>query len=140
MVAPVQMNLALVGTLPPYRRNRPTSLAAAVKLAPALSDLLEDIMTALSGREMTPDEYAAIVGCHVLKIRPRFTELASEKYGWLIEQTDQTRPSALGNPQVVYRLSEHGRKYVANLREVRHDANGTPTASPSANESERRVS
>ena len=118
MVAPLQTSLVL--EIPPHRKNRPTSLAAAVKLAPVLSALHESILTALSERAMTPDEFSASIGAHVLRCRPRFSQLASEAYGWLIEQTNETRPSALGNPMVVYRLSEHGRKYVGNLREVAH--------------------
>lgn len=103
-------------TLAPYRRNSATSLAAAKKVTPGVKAIHMLILAAIRKKgPMTPDECADYLAVNVLKIRPRFAELHGEKYElFLLEPTGEHRPSSLGNPMDVFRLTYKGRQHVAN--------------------------
>jgi predicted ArsR family transcriptional regulator len=95
----------------PYRDTE-TSLRAAVRVTPTLNVLRLRVLQAIqSFGPMTRDECAERLQEHVLTIRPRFTELSGAKYGmFYLEATGEQRPSALGNPMDVFRLTKAGEK------------------------------
>jgi hypothetical protein len=75
-----------------------TSRDAALSIDAA--SLRAQVLAALVGLALTPDECAERMGLSVLSVRPRFTELA--RLG-LIERTDEKRTNTSGRKAWVYR-------------------------------------
>lgn len=94
---------------PGFTADSSTSIEAAEKVAPDVNVLRRSALWTLHNHgPLTADEIAnsmGFFGLNVLKIRPRITEL--RKLG-LVERTDDSRPSALGNNQHVMRLTDRG--------------------------------
>jgi predicted ArsR family transcriptional regulator len=91
---------------PGFAADSSTSRAAAADVAPEMKALHRVILWTLHNHgPLTADEIAKSVGRHLLTIRPRLTEL---RINGLVERTDDTRPSALGNNQHVMRLTDAG--------------------------------
>lgn len=109
----------------PYRRQSATSLAAAKKVTPGVKAIHMLILSTIRKYgPMNADEVSAKLATSPLSVRPRFTDLHGEKGGlFLLEPTGEQRPSSLGNPMDVYRLSDKGRKHVGDDRIDSHHAN-----------------
>ena len=79
-----------------------TSLDAHQQTLPRRERLRIAIEEVLQVRgPMTSDEVAAVLAEHWGDIRPRFTELSKDGK---VEDTGDRRPSARGNPAIVWRL------------------------------------
>ena len=90
---------------PPKRRGGPppaTRRQAPQDIKPCRGRLRNAIEEVLQVRgPMTSDEVAAVLKEHWGDIRPRFTELSKDGK---VEDTGDRRPSARGNPAIVWRL------------------------------------
>lgn len=79
-----------------------TSRDAAAAIAPRMGSLQASVLNMLATQPMTPDEAAAAIGCTVLAVRPRFSELSKiEK----IVRTGERRANASGVKADVWRLA-----------------------------------
>ena len=84
-----------------------TSADAAVAIETRVTALQRGVLIQLESGPLTADECAVLMDRHFMTIRPRFAEL--HKAG-LIEPAGADRPSALGSPQAVHRITDAGRK------------------------------
>jgi len=88
---------------PGYKGQLTSKAAAETKKSTKVLDQ-QRVVEALRASDggLTADEVAAVHGEVFLKYRPRFSEL--RKLG-KIQDTGERRPSALGNAQIVWRLT-----------------------------------
>ena len=100
----MQMDMDLPYPANPGYKGQLTSKEAAreKKSTKALDQTMVLLALAAAPDGLTADEVAEIYGHIFMKYRPRFTEL--RKLG-KIERTGDQRPSFLGSPQDVYRLT-----------------------------------
>lgn len=114
---------------PGHARNSKTSRNAAKNMAPKVRLLHHIILqTMLQHGSLNADECAERMPGkpHFMRIRPRFTELMKEEWGNLLERTGEERPSALGNPMDVARLTEAGKDVAKRGADVIHARTVTP--------------
>lgn len=96
-----QLGSAPYGDLPGFRQPT-TSGDAARAVASRVSELKDRILASLRRSPDTPDEVARRLGCTVLAVRPRFTEL---KVAGLIEKTGERRTNISGLKAHVWRTA-----------------------------------
>jgi predicted ArsR family transcriptional regulator len=94
-----------------HRNAKETERAAAHKVAQHVRGRRLETLLALHTLQGggTGEEIAQAAGLSILSIRPRLTELQEME---LIEDTTNRRNNAFGNSEIVWRLTEEGRKYV----------------------------
>lgn len=115
---------------PGYASNSATSRAAAAKAEKTLNALhMLVLVTFRKHGPMTADACAELLGMefNVLRVRPRCTELLKPEYGALLERTGDTRPSALGNPQDVLRLTKAGHDALRDRSGAFHPSTVAPS-------------
>ena len=106
------MQIDDIDTKKMHHRNAPdTERAAAHKVARSVTGRRREALQALAakGGIATGEQIALASGLSILSIRPRLTELQEME---LIEDTTNRRNNAFGNSEIVWRLTEEGRKYV----------------------------
>lgn len=97
---------AMAAALRPSPGVTDTSAEAANRITPRVSPLRLGVLTALQHEPLTADEAAAACEVSILSIRPRMTEMGG--WGW-VRATGKRRPSAAGNPAMVWEITSAGR-------------------------------
>lgn len=105
------MKLKSVDIKKMHHRDGPdTERAAAQKVAPRVVGRRLEALKALAKHEKASgSDVAKTAGLSILSIRPRLTEL--QDMG-LIEDTFFRKGNEFGNPEIVWRITEEGFKYV----------------------------
>jgi len=99
----------------PGARNTRTSKAAAHALAPRLNEMRLRVLRAFATvTDATADEIAALLGLANTQTRPRCTDLCREPFGYLVP-TGEERRTPLGGTAAVLKITENGRKYLADV-------------------------
>ena len=94
-----------------HHRNGPdTERAAAHKIAPRVTGRRREALEVLAKMEIgTGTDIANKSGLSPLMIRPRLTELQEMN---LIEDTQGRKENHWGNSEIIWRVTEEGKKYV----------------------------
>jgi len=93
-----------------HRHGPDTERAAAHKVARKVAGRRLEALKVLAGmRKASGSDIAKTAGLSPLMIRPRLTEL--QEMG-LIEDTNSRKENAWGNPEIVWTITEEGKKYV----------------------------
>ena len=80
-----------------------TSQQAANAMKPSAATLRDKCHAALKGARMTSDEVASLLGCSILAIRPRISELVALNK---VVATTERRANESGKKAVVWRAVE----------------------------------
>lgn len=93
-----------------HRDGPETERTAARKVAPrVVGRRLEALGVLARLGKASGSDIASTAGLSILSIRPRLTEL--QEMG-LIEDTNSRKENAWGNPEIVWTITEEGKKYV----------------------------
>lgn len=93
-----------------HRDGPDTEVAAAHKVARRVAGRRLEALKVLAGScKASGSDIAKTAGLSPLMIRPRLTEL--QEMG-LIEDTNSRKENAWGNPEIVWTITEEGKKYV----------------------------
>jgi predicted ArsR family transcriptional regulator len=115
MLGSIRNMLAKINIKKMHHRNGPdTERAAAHKVARSLKGRRREVLLSLYGMKepATGEEISLAAGLNILSVRPRLTELQEML---LIEDTQIRRKNRFGNLEIVWSLTEEGKKIANQL-------------------------